>query len=174
MGIIGALWGFSGVVALLGYAIFRLTPRAMESLESPLTTGQWIFLVVFTLFMLVAEGYRGFQKKFSPRTAARVKYLRDHPRPLHIVLAPFFCMGYFFAKRKTQITAYCLTVGIILLVVMVGFLPSPWRGLVDFGVVLGLTYGVGSFAIFTARALFSEGYPRSPEVPDSAMLLAEE
>lgn len=174
MGFIGALWGFSGVVALLGYAIFRLTPRAIEALESPLTTGQWIFLVVFAIFMLVAEGYRGFQKKFSPRTAARVKYLRDHPRPLHILLAPLFCMGYFFANRKTQIIAFSLTFGIILLVVMVGYLPSPWRGLVDFGVVLGLSYGVASFAIFTAKALFSGQYPHSPEVPDSAMMLAEE
>ncbi len=167
MGILGAFWGFAGVVALLGYAIFRLIPRAAESLAEPLTTVQWIFLVVFALFMLVAEGYRGFQKKFSPRTAARVKYLRDHPETLHVVLAPAFCMGYFFAKRKTQITAVCLTLGIVLLVVLVRFLPTPWRGLVDFGVVLGLSYGVLSFAIFTVKALWGNNYSHSPEVPES-------
>ena len=174
MGIIGAVWGFSGIVALIGFAIYRLTPRAMEALETSLTTVQWIFLVAFAVFMLVAEGYRGFQKKFSPRTAARVKYLRDHPRGLHVLLAPFFCMGYFFAKRKTQITAICLTLGIVLLVILVGLLPNPWRGLIDFGVVLGLTYGVISFALFTAKALFSEDYPHAPEIPDSATLLAKE
>lgn len=166
MGFIGALWGFSGVVALLGFAIYRLTPRALEALESSLSTGQWIFLIVFALFMLVAEGYRGFQKKFSPRTAARVKYLRDHPRMLHVLLAPFFCMGYFFAKKKTQITAICLTLGIVLLVILVGKMPQPWRGLVDFGVVLGLSYGIASFAIFTGKALFAQNFPHSPEVPD--------
>lgn len=165
MGVFGAIWGFAGVVALIGCAIYRLAPRAWESLQSPLTTGQWIFLVVFALFMLVAEGYRGFQKKFSPRTAARVKYLRDHPAMLHVLLAPFFCMGYFFAKRKTQITAICLTLGIILLVVLVRFLPTPWRGIVDFGVVLGLSYGVISFAVFTLMALFQKDYAHSPEVP---------
>ncbi|MEX2579256.1 MAG: hypothetical protein WD342_09370 [Verrucomicrobiales bacterium] len=137
----------------------------MESLDSPLTVVQWIFLVAFAVFMLVAEGYRGFQKKFSPRTAARVKYLRDHPRPLHVILAPFFCMGYFFAKRKTRITAICLTLGIVLLVVLVGFLPSPWRGIIDFGVVLGLTYGLVTFAAFTAKAVFADGFSHSPEVP---------
>lgn len=168
MGLIGAFWGFSGVVALLGFAIFRLAPRAAESLAGPLTTVQWIFLVVFALFMLVAEGYRGFQKKFSPRTAARVKYLKDHPRLLHVLLAPAFCMGYFFAKRKTQITAICLTLGIVLLVILVRFLPVPWRGLVDFGVVLGLSYGVLSFAVFTGKALFTKDYPHSPEVPEEA------
>lgn len=150
---------------MISCAIYRLAPRAAEALEGTLTTGQWIFLVVFAIFMLVAEGYRGFQKKFSPRTAARVKYLRDHPKPLHVLLAPAFCMGYFFAKRKTQITAICLTLGIVLLVVLVKFLPSPWRGLVDFGVVLGLTYGVISFAVFTAKALFGKDYQHSPETP---------
>ena len=167
MGKVGALWGFLGVNALLGYAVYRLAPRAMEALESELETKHWVFLVIFAIFMLVAEGYRGFQKKFSPRTAARVKYLHDNPKPLHVLLAPFFCMGYFFAKRKTQITAICLTVGIILLVILIRYLPFPWRGLVDFGVVLGLSYGILSFVIFTAKALFGENYPHSPETPES-------
>jgi len=165
MGYVGALWGFSGVVALLGFAIYRLAPRAGEALSGSLTTVQWIFLVGFALFMLFAEGYRGFQKKFSPRTAARVRYLRDHPRALHVALAPAFCMGYFHATRKTRITSICLTVGIVLLVLLVRYLPTPWRGLVDFGVVLGLSYGILSFAWFTARALFGTTFEHSPEVP---------
>ncbi len=165
MGAFGALWGFSGVVALLGCAIWRLAPRALEAFQSPLTGWQWTFLVGFAIFMLVAEGYRGFQKKFSPRTAARVKHLRDHPRPLHVLLAPAFCMGYFHAKRKTQVVAICLTLGIVLLVVLVRLLPSPWRGIVDFGVVLGLSYGIASFAVFTAQALCERDYPHSPELP---------
>jgi hypothetical protein len=165
MGAIGAIWGFSGVVALLGYAVYRLAPRAAEALNAPLTSAQWVFLVGFAVFMLVAEGYRGFQKKFSPRTAARVKYLSDHPSSLHVLFAPFFCMGYFFAKRKTQITAISLTIGIVLLVVLVRYLPAPWRGLVDFGVVLGLSYGILTFAYFTVQAFRDERYPHSPEVP---------
>lgn len=151
---------------LLGLAIYRLAPRAQEALESNLTKEQWVFLVVFALFMLVAEGYRGFQKRFSPRTAARVKYLRDHPKASYVLLAPLFCMGYFFAKRKTRITVICLTLGIILLVVLVRFAPQPWRGLIDFGVVLGLSYGIVSFAVFTARALFTPSFEHSPEVPE--------
>ncbi len=165
MGTFGALWGFSGVAALLGCAIWRLAPRAAEAFQSPLTWGQWAFLVGFAIFMLVAEGYRGFQKKFSPRTAARVRHLRDHPRPLHVLLAPAFCMGYFHAKRRTRITAISLTFGIVLLVLLVRHLPTPWRGLVDFGVVLGLGYGIASFALFTAKALFGGEFPHSPELP---------
>lgn len=166
MRIIGALWGLLGVTALIGSAIYRLTPRAVEALEMGLTLWQWIALVGFALFMLVAEGYRGFQKKFSPRTAARVKFLNDHPTPLRVVLAPFFCMGYFHANRKTQLTAIILTLGIILLVVLVHYCPQPWRGIIDFGVVLGLTWGIISFWIFTFQAMTHKDYPHSPETPD--------
>lgn len=165
MGWLAAIWGITGVVALLGGAIYRLTPRALEALESPLTSVQWIFLIGFTAFMLVAEGYRGFQKKFSPRTAARVRYLRDHPRPLFALLAPAFCMGYFHATKKTRITAISLTLGIVLLILLVRLLPDPWRGLVDCGVVLGLTYGLFSFLLLTARALFTEAPRASAELP---------
>jgi len=74
-------------------------------------------------------------------------------------------MGYFHAKRKTRITAICLTLGIVLLVVLVRYLPTPWRGLVDFGVVLGLSYGILSFAASTAQAFLGKNFRHSPEVP---------
>ncbi|MBT8037595.1 MAG: hypothetical protein KJO21_08630 [Verrucomicrobiae bacterium] len=166
MQLIGALWGLLGVTALIGSAIYRLTPRAVEALEMGLTAWQWTLLVAFAIFMLVAEGYRGFQKKFSPRTAARVKFLRDHPRPLHVLLAPFFCMGYFHANRKTQLTAIILTLGIIILVILVRFCEQPWRGIIDFGVVLGLSWGIVSFWIFTFKALTQKEFPHSPQVPE--------
>lgn len=138
----------------------------MEAIDMGLSTWQWIVLVIFALFMLVSEGYRGFQKKFSPRTAARVKYLYDNPHPVRGLLAPFFCMGYFHAKRKTQLTAIILTLGIIMLVILVSFCPQPWRGIIDFGVVLGLTWGILSFVIFTIQALTNSNYPHSPETPE--------
>ena len=165
MRIFGPLWGVAGVCALLGCAIYRLYPRAMEAIDSGLSGMQWAVLVIWTIFMVVAEGYRGFQKKFSPRTAARVRYLRDKPDLLRTVLAPFFCMGYFHANKKTKIIAISLTLGIILLVVLVSFCPQPWRGIIDFGVVLGLTYGIISFLAFTWQALTQKDYGHSPETP---------
>lgn len=167
MGWIGAVWGLMGVLALLGCAIYRLAPRAMEALEMELEAKHWVVLVLWVLFMLVAEGYRGFQKKFSPRTAARVRHLRDHPRFVHVLLAPLFCMGYFHALRRTKIVAYALTAGIIMLVVLVKFAPQPWRGIIDAGVVCGLGYGIISLLILTAQALSGASFPHSPEVPES-------
>ncbi len=163
--IFAPVWGLGGVLALLGCAIYRLAPKGIEALRMDLTTGQWIFLIVFTLFMLVAEGYRGFQKKFSPRTAARVRYLRDHPNWVRTLLAPAFAMGYFHANKKTKIVAICLTLGIIILVICVRFLDQPWRGLVDVGVVLGLTWGIISLLIYVAQALTRKDFVHSPETP---------
>lgn len=165
MRLIGTFWGLIGVSVLLGSAIYRLAPRAKEALDMGLSSLQWIVLIVFALFMMMAEGYRGFQKKFSPRTAARVRYLRDHPSLLRGLLAPFFCMGYFHATKKTQITAIVLTLGIIMLIILVSFCPQPWRGIIDFGVVLGLSWGLISFLIFCAKALTQENFSHSPETP---------
>ena len=163
---IGVLWGVIGVSAILLRAIIGIAPRAQKAIEGGLTNFQWTILVVFALFMLVAEGYRGFQKKFSPRTAARVRYLRNNPKPLHVALAPFFCMGFFHANRKTRLTAIILTLGILTLILLVKFCcPDPWRGIIDFGVVLGLSYGLISFWIFTAKALINKEFPHSPETP---------
>jgi len=162
---IGVIWAILGVSALLVRAILPLSARALEALEMELSTMQWIILIVFALFMMMAEGYRGFQKKFSPRTAARIRYLRQNPTGLRVALAPFFAMGFFDANRKTRLTAWILTLGIIALVILVSLCPQPWRGIIDFGVVLGLSWGLVSFWIYTGKALTSEEYDHSPQMP---------
>ncbi len=164
MNFIAAIWGALGVSALLVIAIMRLAPRAQEAINSSLTTFQWIALVVFAIFMVVAEGYRGFQKKFSPRTAARVHYLFHNTTPLRFLLAPLFCMGYFHTNRKIKIIVTSLTLGIILLIAIVSFCPAPWRGIIDFGVVLGLSYGQLSFIYFLFVVFTKKDHGFSPEM----------
>jgi hypothetical protein len=115
--------------------------------------------------MAYAEGYKGFQKAFSPRTAARARYLRLNPRVVPVILAPFFCMGYFHATKRRKITSISLTLGIIVLIVLVSFVTQPWRGIIDAGVVVGLAWGVVSLLIFSFQALGQEHYRYSPEVP---------
>jgi hypothetical protein len=118
------------------------------------------------VFMAFAEGYRGFQQRFSPRVAARARYLRNNPRTLHVVLAPLFCMGFFHATRRRKITSFSVTFGIVVLVVLVRLLSQPWRGIIDWGVVVGLFWGLVSLAAFSARAFKREELPCSPEVPE--------
>jgi hypothetical protein len=164
-GTLGAVWGLAGILLLLLSAVLRLWPLAVEAFSHPLAWYHRVALLVIALGMAYFEGYKGFQMAFSPRTAARARHLLQNPDPLHILLAPFFCMGYFHATRRRQITSISLTLGIVLLVVLVRFISQPWRGIIDFGVVVGLAWGIVSLLAFSVQALGEDDYPYDPEVP---------
>jgi hypothetical protein len=165
LGTIGAVWGLTGILLLLLSAVLRLWPLAVEAFSHPLTWIHRIALLVIALGMAYFEGYKGFQMAFSPRTAARARYLLQNPRLLHIILAPFFCMGYFHATRRRKIISISLTLGIVMLVILVHFVAQPWRGIIDFGVVVGLAWGIVSLLAFSVQALGEDDYPYDPEVP---------
>ncbi len=164
-GKLGAAWGVAGVAALLGYAVFRLAPLSLEALASPWQWYHGVFAAVWILFMAHAEGYRGFQKAFSPRVAARARYLARHPRADHLLLAPLFCMGFIHATSRRRIVATSITGGVITLVLLVRLLPQPWRGIVDAGVVLGLTWGLVALLVFSWRAATDPGFAPATDVP---------
>ncbi len=124
----------------------------------PLHLGALAFSV---LYMSWAEGYKGFHLGFAPRVVARASYLRAHPRPLHVLLAPVFCMGYIHATRRRKLLSFGLTSMIICFVLIVRMLPQPWRGIVDAGVVTGLAQGIGSILYFLGLKL---RYPERPDV----------
>ncbi|WP_372834025.1 hypothetical protein [Pontibacterium sp.] len=165
LGSVAALWGFAGISLILGSAIYRLSQIAWQMFEQPFSWYHWAALAFSVAFMGFAEGYRGFQKAFSPRVAARIYYLSKHVTPMRALLAPLFCMGYFHVRRKRQIVTVCLTLGIIVLVQFVHMLEQPWRGIVDAGVVVGLTWGLLSIALFSFKAFFGNGFNHSPETP---------
>jgi hypothetical protein len=165
VGRLGAVWGIGGLCLLLGEAIYRLAPIAVETFDSPLGPLHWAALVVWVTAMLVLEGYRGFQKSFSPRVAARARYLTEHPNMVCSLFAPFFCMGYFHATRGVRIRSILLTTGIVTMVLGVRRVDQPWRGIVGLGVVAGLTWGIISIAVFTYLAFATDGFDRSPETP---------
>ena len=105
MGVFGAFWGLAGVALLLGSAIYRLTPLAIDAFTYDWSWYHWLSFALMLFFMAYAEGYRAFQLGFSPRVAARARHLRDHPNALHAILAPLFCMAYFHAPKRRQICA---------------------------------------------------------------------
>jgi uncharacterized membrane protein YedE/YeeE len=165
MGRAGAFWGLAGVILLIGSAVYRLTPLAIEAFSYDWLWYHWSGFALIIFFMAYVEGYLAFQQAFSPRVAARARYLREHPGVLHVMLAPLFCMAYFHAPRRRQITSISVTAGIIILVVLVRLLQQPWRGIIDGGVVVGLAWGLVSLVIFGYQALTAESFPYQPEVP---------
>jgi hypothetical protein len=148
---IGATWALVGIAALLGDAIARVEPYARRAVQHGLSAGQWTLLVVWVLVMVVAEGYRGFQKRFSPRVAGRWRTLVHEGRGVDLVLAPLYCIGYFHAPRRQLISSWSLTAGIVVLILLVRLLDQPWRGIVDAGVLAGLLYGLVSVFVLIAR-----------------------
>ncbi|MCK9419120.1 MAG: hypothetical protein M0R70_07060 [Nitrospirae bacterium] len=167
MGVFGAFWGLAGVALLLGSAIYRLTPLALDAFVYDWSWHHWLSFALMLFFMAYAEGYRAFQQGFSPRVAARARYLRDHPVALHVLFAPFFCMAYFHARKRRQIVSISVTAGIIVLVILVRFLPQPWRGIIDGSVVVGLAWGLVSLIVFGYQAFTADHFPYSPEVPEA-------
>lgn len=167
LGTIGAIWGVLGVTLILGRGLLCIYPYSSALCGIQLSAIHWVALAVSLVFMGYAEGYKGFQLKFSPRVAARALYLKQHPTVLRVVFAPLFCMGYFHATRKRKIVSYSLTFGIILLIIGVSRMNQPWRGIVDAGVLLGLGWGLASIWLFTCKAFFGSGCDVSPETPDA-------
>jgi len=167
VGAFGAIWGVTGVVLLLASAVYRLSLTALGALSSSWLWYHMVFFLFVIAFMAFAEGYRAFQQRFSPRVAARAKYLMGHPKIFRVLFAPIFCMGFFHATKRRKITSISVTAGIIVLVLLVRAVPQPWRGIVDLGVVVGLTWGIVSIIIFSAKAFSSDTFDYSPDVPDS-------
>lgn len=165
VGLFAAAWGVLGFAAVLVFAIVRLSDYAWEAVIGGLTALQWLALLLNLVFMAYSEGYRGFQLKFAPRLAARALYLSRHPSILTALLAPIFCVGYICAHRRTTVVAWAGTFGIILLVLLVHQLAQPWRGILDAGVVLGLTWGLASLGRSVFMAFRHGRYYSSPEIP---------
>jgi hypothetical protein len=156
------LWGVAGVVAILVKAIIQLTPVALAAYDYPLSALHWVALVVWVAFMVYSEGYRAFHKAFSPRVVARAQYLAAHPRPLHVALAPLYCMGLLHATKKRLVVSWSVTLGVVGIVLLVRELEQPWRGIIDGGVILGLTVGTLSILYYA----IGQDPPVPPDVPE--------
>ncbi|MEL6216168.1 MAG: hypothetical protein AAFQ99_10895, partial [Pseudomonadota bacterium] len=119
--------------------------------------------------------YRGFQQRFSPRFAARAISLKRNPSPLGFVFAPLALMGFFHAPMRRVIGAIALTLGVVAIVLVYRAFPQPWRGILDFGVIVGLTWGAIAtlLAVINANARGTDVDPEwrpavDPRLPDSS------
>lgn len=160
LGRVGVLWGIGGAVLVLLEPITRLSMQVMTALSDPaLTWWQVVGGLVWTAVMAVSEGYRAFQKGFSPRIVVRAFHLGKHPTWWGVLLAPMFSIGLIHATRRRLITSWSLVVFIRLLVQGVRHVDQPWRGLIDLGVVVGLAWGLVALLIFAARAALTGRLP---------------
>ncbi len=170
IGWIGAIWGIAGVALLIVWALVRLVPLGLGAFSHPLTPTHWTALALWIGFMAYTEGYRGFHLAFSPMVAARARYLRDHPEQAHYVaLAPLFCYGLIHATRRRKVRSTLLTIAIIGFIIVIRQIEQPWRGVVDLGVVVGLTLGLASLLYFGWVALTAPRFDYPPDVPEETL-----
>lgn len=164
-----ASFGIAWIAVLLGEAGYRLTPIALEPWrDGSLTPALKVVWVVWFLVNAYFEGYRGFQQRFSPRVVGRAAYLGDHPTVLRIVLAPFFCLSMFHARRAQLIFRWTFVTALYTLIYFVRLLPQPWRGILDGGVVIALVWGLGAVFYFFGRYLLDLDHPIATDLPEDA------
>jgi len=164
-------WGIAGVLLLLIFAVYRLAPMALDLTEHKLSVVQWLALGFSIIYMAYAEGYRGFHKAFAPRVVVRAIYLKSRPEPLHIIFAPLYCMGYIHATRRRQVFSIGLTLVIICFILIARTLSQPWRGILDAGVVVGLSLGIISICYFLIIAKINpSALDISAEVPEDSVV----
>lgn len=161
LGHVIAWWGILGILMLLGQALYRLSPLAIEPVANGMMNGfHWACYIGWSLANAYMEGYRGFQLAFSPMVVRRAFALGRNPTPLRAILAPFYCMALFAAPRARIIVSWFIIVAVVILILLIRQLSQPWRGIVDIGVVIGLGWGALSIVVFFAFAVLGKPVPR--------------
>ena len=166
LGTIGTIWGVAGAVILLSFAVSRMVGHTLEMLLGDYQLGILHYLVggVWLFFMAYSEGYKGFQKGYSPRVAARALYLRDRCTWLRLFLAPLFCLGFINSTKRRKITIAIIFVAVTLIVMLFKHIPQPWRGVLDLGVAVGLSWGLIATLVFLVKFWMAEKVTFDPEV----------
>lgn len=165
-------WAIFGVIATLVEAVVRLLPRALEPiLDGSLSVAGALAYVAAIIGLAYSEGYRGFQLRFSPRVVVRALALAQPSRRrgnwLLILLAPLMAMGLIHANRRRLIGSWMLVLCIVTLILLVALLEQPWRGAIDAGVVVGLSWGTVATLVPMVQALRGKFPTIDPDLPDT-------
>jgi hypothetical protein len=135
-------WALVGLGFTLLEAIVRLGQRAAETLGAGLELGEWFAFFSITLGLIYFEGYRALQHRFVPTALARAHELSPSSPRRFRCLAPLYAACLLGAPRSTLIRAWLGVTSIVLAVVAVRHLPTPWRGIIDGAVAAALTWGL--------------------------------
>ena len=161
------IWGSFQVLAILGNAIKRLFPIALQPfVQKDILPYQWAMYAAWCLYMSYAEGFKAFHQKFSPLVVERAFKLIDNPSFINYILAGPYSMGLFGAPKKRMMISWAITMGVFALVHIVKKLPYPYRSIIDAGVVVGLSIGSISIIWNAALALFGKKSTKIEEKTD--------
>ena len=153
LGIIGYIWGFLGISYMILHGLSCMIPYVIE-LDFRLF--KWYHMISFFGVIIIlgySEGYKGFQKSFSPRTANRLYNIFLKPTFFRVFFSPFISMGFIESSKKLKYISYGLLLMIVMFILLIGKLNDPWRGIIDAGVIVGLSWGLVSFWVSCFRVI---------------------
>ena len=155
-----AMLGVFQVIAILGIAIRRLVPIALQPfVNQDFLAHHWAMFALSVVTMAYVEGYRAFHLKFAPLVVNRSFGLADRKGFFNCLFAGPFSMGLIGATKKRAIVSWGVSIGVFCVVFLVKKLPYPWRPIVDAGVISGLTVGSMSILVHCTRALLTGKLP---------------
>ena len=150
------IYSIGGVIAIFSSAIYRLYPHVQESISYEFSILNWIVLVLYLIVMIVGKGYFALHRGFVPRVINRSELLVENGNLLDRLFAPLYCMGFFKAPKKRLIISYSMLLLIITFIASASKISQPWRGIIDLGVVIGLSLGILSLVILGFKKLISK------------------
>ena len=136
------IYSIGGVIAIFSSAIYRLYPHVKKSMSYEFSTLNWIVLAAYLIVMIVGKGYFALHRGFVPRVVNRSEQIIENGKLIDKILAPLYCMGFFKAPRKRMIISYVMIFFIVSFIVSASKIAQPWRGIIDLGVIIGLSLGI--------------------------------
>lgn len=150
------IYSIGGVIAIFSSAIYRLYPHVHESFSYEFSISNWIVLSVYLIVMIVGKGYFALHRGFVPRVINRSEQLIENGKLIDRLLAPLYCMGFFKAPKKRMLISYVMILLIVSFIVSASKISQPWRGIIDIGVIIGLSLGILSLLFLGIKKLISE------------------
>jgi len=141
------IYSIGGVILIFSSAIFRLLPHVLEGFTYQFSNLQWIVLIFYLLIMIVGKGFFALHRGFVPRVIKRSDQIVENGKLIDRILAPLYCMGFFNAPMKRMLISYVMIFFIVSFIVNASRISQPWRGIIDLGVIVGLSLGIISLIL---------------------------
>ncbi|MFL2859727.1 MAG: hypothetical protein ACJ0BW_03170 [Pontiellaceae bacterium] len=156
LGIVGYTWGFIVISYFILHGLSCVFTYAIELNINDLNWYELTSLIIIVILLTYSEGYKGFQKSFSPRTARRLNSIMLKPTIFRVIFSPLISMGFIESSRKLKYISYGITIMIITFIILIENLSNPWRAIIDFGVLIGLGWGLISFWLSCFKLLLNK------------------